>query len=336
MSSPSETPESSLQFKLILDAALSEYKRTTGNDLLDNWLAKELQGCESVEAVLDIITHQAEAFDKFRGGDKRLMKWIDSSVNVLYTISATLGEGVGMALPSAKAVFTGIGVLLAAAKDVRSSHDALVDLFQRIQFFLKRLGVHTQISPTNDMVEILVKIVAEVLSILSIATKEMQRCRLGIYLNKLVGRTDIEDALKRLDSLTQEEVRMAIAQILKAMTELKDSAKKAKKAAEQMAINVGEIKGSLDEIKDGVNEIKWDQIEQHIRNWFASPDPSTNYNIACDIHQDGTAAWLFEDGIFKEWELVGSLLWIHGKPGSGKSILSFVISPVLSLGRNSC
>ncbi|KAH9019498.1 hypothetical protein EDB84DRAFT_1442095 [Lactarius hengduanensis] len=222
MSSPPETSESSLQFKSILDAALSEYMQKTGNDLLNNWLAKELQSCESVEAVLDIIKHQAEAFDKFRGGRKRLMKWIDSSVHVLYMISGTLGEGVGMALPSAKVVFTGIGVLLAAAKDVRASHDALVDLFQRIQFFLKRLGVHTQISPTNDMVEILVKIVAEVLNILSIAMKEMQQCRIGTYFNKLVGRTDIEDALKRLDSLTQEEVRMAIAQVLKAMSELKD------------------------------------------------------------------------------------------------------------------
>jgi hypothetical protein len=42
------------------------------------------------------------------------------------------------------------------------------------------------------------------------------------YLKKLVGRTDIEDALKRLDNLTREEVQMAIAQILKAMSELKE------------------------------------------------------------------------------------------------------------------
>ena len=92
-------------------------------------------------------------------------------------------------------VFTGIGALLTvrssaflfvdmsdpyalqAAKDVRSSHDVLVDLFERIQFFLKRLGVHTKISPTEGMVEILVKIVAEILSILSIATKEVQQSR---------------------------------------------------------------------------------------------------------------------------------------------------------------
>jgi len=33
---------------------------------------------------------------------------------------------------------------------------------------------------------------------------------------------DIEDALKKLDSLTQEEVRMAIAQVLKGISGLKD------------------------------------------------------------------------------------------------------------------
>ena len=38
-----------------------------------------------------------------------------------------------------------------------------------------------------------------------------------------MGRSDIEDALKRLDSLIQEEVQMAIAQILKVTTEVKDS-----------------------------------------------------------------------------------------------------------------
>ena len=34
------------------------------------------------------------------------------------------------------------------------------------------------------------------------------------FLKKLVGRKDVEDALQRLDRLTQEEARMAAAQIL--------------------------------------------------------------------------------------------------------------------------
>ena len=36
------------------------------------------------------------------------------------------------------------------------------------------------------------------------------------FLKKLVGRTDIEDALQRLEKLTQEEARMATAEGLKA------------------------------------------------------------------------------------------------------------------------
>jgi hypothetical protein len=35
-------------------------------------------------------------------------------------------------------------------------------------------------------------------------------------MKRLVGRTDMEDALKKLDKLTQEEARMAIAENLKA------------------------------------------------------------------------------------------------------------------------
>jgi hypothetical protein len=36
------------------------------------------------------------------------------------------------------------------------------------------------------------------------------------YLKKLIGRTEMEDALKKLDKLTQEEARMAAAENLKA------------------------------------------------------------------------------------------------------------------------
>lgn len=96
MSSSSQTLGSSLQFKSIIDAALDEYKTKTGKDLINNPLAKDLQSCASAEAVLDIIQREAKAFDKFRDGDKRLMRWIGPSVDVLYTISATLGQGVGM------------------------------------------------------------------------------------------------------------------------------------------------------------------------------------------------------------------------------------------------
>jgi methyl-accepting chemotaxis protein len=42
------------------------------------------------------------------------------------------------------------------------------------------------------------------------------------YLKRLIGRTDIEDALKRLDRLTQEEARMAAAQVMRVANTVDD------------------------------------------------------------------------------------------------------------------
>ena len=84
-----------------------------------------------------------------------------------------------------------------------------------------------------------------------------------------------------------------------------------------------------------------ERLLQDLRRWLAPPDPSTNHNIACTAQHERTAAWVFNEDIFKEWESSGALLWIHGKgvfsrsgihmrltapgfvAGSGKSILWF-------------
>jgi hypothetical protein len=101
MSSPSgpsqltsQTADPSSNFKSMLDAALIKYKKKTGEDLQAIWLASELQTCESVDSVLDILRDQANALD--RSGDRQLMKWIDPLVHVLHTFSGALGDGVSL------------------------------------------------------------------------------------------------------------------------------------------------------------------------------------------------------------------------------------------------
>ncbi|KAF8258295.1 hypothetical protein EI94DRAFT_1623211 [Lactarius quietus] len=68
------------------------------------------------------------------------------------------------------------------------------------------------------------------------------------------------------------------------------------------------------------------------RMWLSPPDPSENQNIACEVCYDGTATWFIQGSTFLEWNMTGSLLWIHGKPGAGKSILcSTVIRQIESM-----
>ena len=66
-----------------------------------------------------------------------------------------------------------------AAKDVRASQDTLVDIFERIEMFFRRLEVYTEVPPTAEMMNLIIEIMAEVLSILGIATKEMKQSRIS-------------------------------------------------------------------------------------------------------------------------------------------------------------
>jgi hypothetical protein len=54
------------------------------------------------------------------------------------------------------------------------------------------------------------------------------------YLKRLIGRTDIEDALKRLDRLTQEEAQMAAAQVLKVADTVDDRMKDVHDGVDEM------------------------------------------------------------------------------------------------------
>jgi hypothetical protein len=62
-----------------------------------------------------------------------------------------------------------------AVKDVRESQDTLMDVFERIEMFFRRLEVYTEVRLTAEMTDVITHIMAEVLSILGIATKKITR-----------------------------------------------------------------------------------------------------------------------------------------------------------------
>ena len=66
-----------------------------------------------------------------------------------------------------------------ASKDVRGSQNTVLDIFQRIEMFFRRLEVHTKVEPTPEMTDMMVQITVEVLSILGIALKEVKQGRMS-------------------------------------------------------------------------------------------------------------------------------------------------------------
>jgi len=54
-----------------------------------------------------------------------------------------------------------------------------VDIFERIEMFFRRLEIYTEVPPTAQMMDNIIRIMVEVLSILGIATKEIKQGRLS-------------------------------------------------------------------------------------------------------------------------------------------------------------
>ena len=134
-----------------------------------------------------------------------------------------------------------------------------------MEFFFNRLEKYIDVRPSAAMRDIIVKIMVEVLSILGIVTKEVARGRTSTsflvdispkidhlaekYLKRLIGRKDVEDALRRLDKLTQEEVRMAAAEALTISRHIDDTVEEVDKRLQ----GVDETVKNVDRMVKSVN-----------------------------------------------------------------------------------
>jgi hypothetical protein len=121
--------------------------------------------------------------------------------------------------------------VIQAVKNFIASYEVLVNLFERIQFFLQRLHHYTAVPLTSEMTLLLGKILAQVLSVLALSTKVMKERRISepfslmcsfmahydteAFLRRLLGKKEVEDSLDRLDMLTKEEKLLVAAKNLK-------------------------------------------------------------------------------------------------------------------------
>jgi hypothetical protein len=100
--SPSATSHSN--YRAIFDGALEAYKKKTGNDLISDPLFHSIESCNSPDAVLAIL--QAQILDPSQpqssSSGNKLTTWLDPTVNVLNTFSATIGGFVGLVSFKAK------------------------------------------------------------------------------------------------------------------------------------------------------------------------------------------------------------------------------------------
>ena len=90
----------SSRFQVIFDSALRDYETQTGTTLANHPLAQQLQICQTVESISDLLQEQARALSEYRGSDK-IMKSLRSVVSLLSKVASTaaLGRHFGLVCP---------------------------------------------------------------------------------------------------------------------------------------------------------------------------------------------------------------------------------------------
>ena len=82
------------------------------------------------------------------------------------------------------------------------------------------------------------------------------------FLRKLAGMADLEGALKKLDRLTQEEARMALAEVLRITDNVRDEVKVVEGKVENvddkvegLGVKVEDVDGKVEDIDDNVKVV---------------------------------------------------------------------------------
>ena len=106
---------------------------------------------------------------------------------------------------------------------------------------------------------------------------------------------------------------------------IKDTALEMQKEVQALKDIAIRTENEVRSTKDLTNDIHRNLQLDSIRRWLAPPDPSTNHNRACRSREGTTGSWFIESEAFARWKETDALLWLHGKAGCGKTVLSSTI-----------
>ncbi|KAJ7900422.1 hypothetical protein B0H13DRAFT_2517933, partial [Mycena leptocephala] len=269
-------------------------------------------------------------------------------LHLIGSLSEAAGETAGaVPVPFARAGFVALGVLVQAAKNVSARYDCIIDLCELLHSFLERLRVYMSAQLPNDMREIVIRMLAHLLSVFALMTKEIKHTRIGAYLRTLIGRTDVQNALKKLNDLIGAEQSMGVASAMVFSREILDHlhglvlAQRAEDLYDRYEVSVlFRTSVTLFSVLEGTERITRDlgdlnrrHLDGSIRSWLKAPDARMNHNTARSLHDSNTGSWLVRSFEYKSWKSTpSSLFWINGKPGAGKTIIcSTVIEDMLAI-----
>ncbi|THH11184.1 hypothetical protein EW146_g8129 [Bondarzewia mesenterica] len=324
------------QFHTIWQEAIRKYESDIGIkiDLSSSSLFARV---DSPDAVLKLVDEEQKRFNEHCKSGEKVRDVLKPILQVVCSFAEAVGLGASLAFPPSTAIFGAVVVLLRAAEGVSSNYDSIIQILQDLDDFLDRFKVHLDHDITRPIKEMIVKVLAHLLTILGLVTKSVKENRVERYFKSLIGKNkDVQEALAKMDRLTRQENRVVTAVTLSVTNEILENLEKLTRSSVPQYISAEAdmkeafrmaIGQDIERIISASNQAAIDAVmnDNHrsdIHRWLSAPNPFENYHDALEKRQEGTGCWILEEDQFMAWKAdAPSFLWIHGIPGCGKSVL---------------
>ncbi|VDB88233.1 unnamed protein product [Peniophora sp. CBMAI 1063] len=321
---PSESSENGIHE--LWQNALEAYRKETKCELLGVDFADSVLECATAEDVMDVLQESMEDLKAFRSDDSKWDKVrnvLERVVGVVLALNVAAGDVASVAnqgAPGGSAIFVGIGVLLTATKGVSERYDSLLELFSQLSDYLLRLSSRLQSKPElgpaarKNALDVLVHL----LHVLALATRLLKKNRFMHYVQVVSGNKDMKDALAKLDTLTATETRVVVNDTFVTAQQILSEVQSLRTDGLGHSETLERIETSLSALTDA----QLLQLDIEIQKWLSPPDPSENHRRVVASRYEGSGTWMLNSSTFTEWrDGDGSFFWLHGKPGSGKTVL---------------
>ncbi|KIK60106.1 hypothetical protein GYMLUDRAFT_43868 [Collybiopsis luxurians FD-317 M1] len=265
-----------LTSRILWAKALANYKEKSGHDIFEQHKIDQFPTSPSIDDVVRILETQSKGIKAFREKGKNIRDVLNPIVSLVRQLNDTGAEAaVATSVPGGKAIFVVFGVLLEAAKGTTEVYDALEELSNKLQDALNCVKEHLDANPelSPRMNYIYIQMLVQVIHIFgfliqypeSVAKKTQSIIweHSKDFGESLLGEKGVQEALWKLDKLTNRESLMRIARIHK-------------------------------KVDNNETKMVVMRMNKQSKEWLSPPDVYQHYNTIHKEQHKGTGTWLFK------------------------------------------
>ncbi|KAF3808906.1 hypothetical protein GCG54_00011097 [Colletotrichum gloeosporioides] len=95
--------------------------------------------------------------------------------------------------------------------------------------------------------------------------------------------------------------------------------------------DISQLTSDTEKANQGFQQLNNNKLSQNIKNWLSPCDLWETHNSTLEHRQDGTGKWFLDSNAYASWKETPAVsVWVHGKPGCGRTTLcSTIIDDVI-------